>query len=144
MTQVNVLLNPPLFVASSTAAQSVTTTWVGVSWTSVVNDSYNGFSAPSRYIAQVPGWYECFGNIAYASNATGFRSARIAVNGNPVGGGTGDVPASPDLTSLSAGATVFLNAGDFVELQAWSGGATVATAALADHRPRFNVRWVHQ
>lgn len=90
-------------------------------------DSHSGHSDSvnnSRYVAPYTAWYLCSGGYTPASNTTGVRGTRWAVNGTAVN--------ASQIFLLASGAggdgfparmkQVFLNAGDYLELQVWQNG----------------------
>lgn len=148
---INFLTGSPIFVGYQSAAQSIPNnafTSVGLDTTAI--DNYGGHSNTvnnSRYTAQIAGWYETIGQTSFASNATGNRASDITVNGGaplprPESEFGTDTNAS-SATIFQIAAPVFLNVGDFLELQALqsSGGALNTTT----FSPCFlYARWVHQ
>lgn len=147
------LLNPPIAELRQTAAQSLpNNTWTGVIFdledvdTDV--DGVGGHSTVSnrhRYTARYPGWYQCSGGVGFATNTTGIRGVRWAVNGTGLSGNqataaptTGAVASVPARTKY-----IYLDEGDFVELQAFqSSGGALNTAVTADQQPSASIRWV--
>lgn len=133
------VLNPPLCVMRQNVVQSLTSgTWTALTFDITDTDQGNLVNPAgqhsivtntTRFTAVWPGQYLLDGAAAFTLNATGVRGARWAVNGTAVGAGTGSL----DQTTAAAfgpsvgapGQLVFLNIGDFVELQAFqnSGGA---------------------
>lgn len=144
------LLNPPVFVGVQNTAQSVGNTgWTGLSLDTSPLDSYGGHSNVtnnSRYVAQVAGWYTACGVFAPVANSSGFRAARLQVNGNPVLAGASYVIANG--TSEGGVVTptkdVFLNVGDGIEVAGWqNSGGSLSTALDVDLRSGLWVRWSH-
>lgn len=156
-TGLTFLLNPPIFEAHQTATFNNVTSTMG-SWTPISfadsagidTDSYNGHSTttnPSRYVAQVPGWYWISGEVNWAVNATGVRGARMAVNGTAVPG-TGMITAAVSgfATAVATGVRkVYLNGTtDYVELHgAQNSGASLSTATGGDLCTMISVSWAH-
>lgn len=142
------LLNRPIASLYQSTGTSSFSGWVTLSFDSATVDSYGGHSAtsnPSRYTAQVSGWYLCSGEICFSSSqTTGFRSAVFQVNGTRYLGSAQDLPASPDSTNIAPATTpIFLNAGDYVEMAAYSSVATTTTTSFGDLRTRFNILFAH-
>jgi hypothetical protein len=145
------LLNPPQCHAWQSAAQSLANnTWTSLSLNNTTTDPYAGHSDTtnnSRYTAQVAGWYEISGVAAFGANATGFRAAKCTVNGvaiNASNGYTGNNGATFNTATVTPTRIVFLNVGDYVEVQGFqnSGGA-LSTACLGEICSALTVRWVH-
>jgi hypothetical protein len=149
----NFLLNPPLFVGTQTSAQSIPNT--GSSWTAIglnteTIDSYTGHdnvTNNSRYTAQVAGSYLVCGVVAYATNTTGVRAARIHYNGNVIQGSAQMTLASPG-TNLTGVTTpiraVPMSVGDYVEVAAWqNSGGSLNTATASDLSSGLWVCWAH-
>jgi hypothetical protein len=133
------ILNPPIFVGTQSATQSVTSSsWTTLTLDTEQVDSYNGHSNAtnsSRYTAQVAGVYAVCGVSAFASNASGVRGTRIHVNGSVIQGSAQMAfPASGSGTALATPVrTVRLAVGDFVEVAAWqSSGAALSTIVASD------------
>lgn len=98
----------------------------------------------SRFTARYPGYHSISGGCSFASNVTGRRGVRVAVNGTAVNGST-VVLAATIAASVVVGNDrnlVYLNVGDYVELQAFqdSGGA-LNTVSTTDSQPRLMVSW---
>lgn len=146
-------LNPPLFVGTQTATQSVNNNaWTALTLDTEQQDTYGGHSTTtntSRYTVQVAGWYTVCGVSVWANNATGVRGARIHINGTVVQGTCGLIATvtTGSLTGVATPArTVFLNSGDYVELGGYqSSGAALATAVAAggDLASALFVAWSH-
>lgn len=141
-------LNPPLASLYQTTATTSLSGWTLLSFDASTVDSYGGHSAttnPSRYTAQVAGWYLCSGEVCFSSSqTTGFRSAAFQVNGTRYLGSAQDLAASPDSTNIAPATTpIFLNAGDYVEMVGYSSVATSTVTSFGDLRTRFNVLFVH-
>ena len=144
-------LNPPSFVGYQNASQTLaTTSWTSLSLDTTTFDNYSGHSNitnNSRYTAQVAGWYTCNGVYAPAAGSTsGFRAGRLAVNGTPVLGGASysGAPTTAECSVVTPTKDVFLNVGDYVEMQGWqSTGGNYGTAINSDLRSGLWVRFSH-
>jgi hypothetical protein len=118
------LLNPPLLRVAQSAVQSLATgVWTSITFDATVIDTYGMHSNSTnntRAVAIVPGWYWPSGVVAFAANSTSTRGARFAVNGTPVQGSAqfGPPTATGSLAYAAVSLPLFLNAGDYVELQA--------------------------
>ncbi|EST24394.1 hypothetical protein [Streptomyces roseochromogenus] len=150
--------NKPIF--NAVQASTTDTLTSGISWTSltfkdsagIYQDTYGGHSLttnPSRYVAQVAGWYTINGCATFSTTSTtGERGVRIAKNGTQVQGMCTMLQA-PTTTSVSPAIPtptrdVFLNAGDYVEVQALqNSGVQLTTIAGTDLSSGLYVRFSH-
>jgi hypothetical protein len=125
--------DPPRFVgyAATTPTFTTGTTSVSIPLDQEIIDTEGGHSTStntSRYTAQVAGLYLVSYSVSFAPNATGNRQVRLVVNGAALnqGGVSVEGPACNGTNSWigSGAAHVYLNVGDYLELQAWqnSGG----------------------
>lgn len=141
----NFLLNRPIGVFTQTSAQASWAGYAPISLDTTVVDSYGAHSNttnPSRYVAQVAGWYSDDGVIGYASNTTGARDALISKNGTALPAST--VTMNPTGTSTFTGQAVprqmtFCNVGDYLEIQGNSGN----NAATVGGDSGMTVIWEH-
>jgi len=146
----NFLLNPPRArLTQSTTATSVTqNTFVSIGMDNTVIDTYGGHSNStnnSRYTAQVAGRYRCVLVNAFAANTSGVRLLRGAVNGSGVPGSLVSMNATSALSAAQASeAPVFLNVGDYVEVQGYqtTSGALSTSPGTSDTAPCLDVQWV--
>lgn len=102
----------------------------------------------SRITAVYPGYVKLDGGVAFAANATNQRGARWAVNGSAIlasavllqavgGGNVTVVPARP--------IRVFLNAGDYAELQGYqNSGGPLDTFVSAEYSCSFDAMWARR
>lgn len=144
---VNYLIAVPVFLAYASVAQSIpNNAFTAITFDTEVVDSFNGHSGitnPSRYTAQVAGYYDVVGKVSWAANATGRRIASLFVNGAELGYTRGESNASSTAIAGScfAIAPVFLNVNDYVEVQGFqSSGGALNTAVTPT---TLAVRWVH-
>jgi hypothetical protein len=85
------------------------------------NDDMHDAVNTSRITIKTPGYYDCGMNVTFASNATGFREARITVVF--IGGGTLDIAAmrvpavSGFTTLLNISRSWRLDQGDYLEFK---------------------------
>lgn len=142
-------LNPPLFVGTQTASQSVNSgSWTTITLDTTQVDSYGGHSNSvnnSRYTAQVPGMYAVCGVTAFNTNTSGVRGARIHLNGSVVQGGAQmTVPATSSGTGLTTPVrSIRLNAGDYLEVAGWqSSGGSLSTITASDITSALWVCWI--
>lgn len=122
-------------VVNSTAAQSLANAIeAAISWGAKVHDSAASLEVwdpanPTRLVAHRTGVYDIAFNGAFASNATGYRRARLTKNGAGfVGSADISIPSAPTPVATSVSGTargIPLNAGDYIELRCTqnSGGA---------------------
>jgi hypothetical protein len=130
---VSFLIDPPRFSGMCTTAPTLTS---GTSYGSITLDTeqydteggHSTTSNTSRYVAAYAGLYQVVYSASFAGNATGFRSARITVNGSSITapGAVVEIPASGSGNSLVICSTTYtyLGVGDYAEIQVWqnSGG----------------------
>lgn len=143
------ITNPPLFRSlASSASATAAGTWYPASLTNTIIDTESGHSNvtnPSRYTAQVPGWYWVEGYFAWdVGGSQGRFECSIAKNGTIVPGAAQFSTRNNDLQSLSASTLVQLSAGNYVET--WgrqNSGTTINTFIGSDLCPSMNVMWVH-
>lgn len=99
-------------------------------------------SNPTRLTCKTPGNYSVYGNVRFASNATGSRIVAIRKNGT-------DVYASARIPAVNGGTTnipiyteIDLEAGDYVELTAWqNSGGPLNVESEAFFTPEFGMSW---
>ena len=125
----------PRCSAYPTAAQSVTTNaWLSIALTAEVYDivqsgdaaSHDNATNNSRIYARTTGKYEVTGQVAFVSNATGYRMARVLQNGSTVLIESHQSAVSGVSTSVPIPPVEFaLTAGDYIEMQGYqtTGGA---------------------
>lgn len=144
-------MNPPSFVGYQNTTQTLTNgTWTSLSIDFTSYDNYGGHSNStnnSRYTAQVAGWYTVCGIYApQAGNSSGFRAVRLTVNGNAILGGANysGQPTTAEDSQVTPTKDVFLNAGDYVEVQGWQNtGGNYNTAINSDLRSGLWTRFSH-
>jgi hypothetical protein len=148
----NFLLNPPLAYLTQTATQSVgVSSWTAINLDVTVADTYGGHSNVtnnSRYTAQVAGWYAVCGIAAWVSVAASTsRASRLAKNGASIAGSAAFVPNPSNGSSVGVATPtvpVFLNAGDYVEVNGWQTSAgALSTLAAGDLDSSLTVWWIH-
>jgi hypothetical protein len=146
---INFTENPPILETRQSIVQSIpNATFTALLFDVNEKDSVNGHSTSvntSRYTAVYAGWYVCSGAYAVALNATGNRGVRWAVNGTLLNGSDGWVPGTGTSNNTVVARTkrIFLNVGDYVELQAFqaSGGA-LNTSVTGEAMSSMSVQWV--
>lgn len=135
---VNQALSPPIFSAYQSVGQNIATGFGGLAATlgTPEIDSYGGWSAgtPTRYTAQVPGWYLFIGGFSFPVNSVGTRNAQIQKNGSTVRSiGTCTNALSTTSFNLNMQALgLFLMNGttDYVEMWGYQdSGSTLTTVA---------------
>lgn len=143
----NFVLGVPQFEGYQTTAQTIpatTNTAVALDTNSI--DTYSGHSTTvnnTQYFAQIAGYYTVRGLVTFSSNPNGQRFASIAANGTTIARTTTSCSAVNGFaTGLATGtATVFLNVGDYLQLQATQlAGGPLALAAFSSV---LNLEWVH-
>lgn len=147
---INFLLNRPVaFLTQGTVQSLPSSAWAAVTYDQSGVDTYGGHSNttnPSRYTAQVAGWYSVGGGASTAANATGQRGAAVARNGTRVQGGAAMSQAASALspTVPTPPTLAYLNVGDYLEIDAYqnSGGA-LNTASSSDLDSSMAVVWEH-
>lgn len=130
LSQVNFLLNPPQALVIQATLQSIPNgALTPITFDSSVTDGYGGHSNVtnnSRYTAQVAGWYNILGVVAFSANNTGTRTAEVFKNG------AGFAYSQDWFANNGANAAVAITfvkvqlaVGDYVELNGYqtSGGA---------------------
>jgi hypothetical protein len=143
---------PPAFRAYSTVTQSLTdNTWTSLNLDTEQFDNYGGHSTStntSRYTCQLAGIYLVTGVATFASNGTGNRAVRLAVNGTAYPGSFVKAPAP--VTTASGGqittALVSLAVGDYVEVMGNQNSGTALATSFSgpDVYPSLSVLWVSQ
>lgn len=129
---VSFLFNRPSAELRQATVQSIAnTTWTPLTFDASDFDNaggHNNVTNNSRYTAQYAGWYLLGGAYATAQNATGQRGAKWTINGSDLTGSGIFMPAISASGDVIPARTkqVFLNVGDYVELNAWQN----STAAL--------------
>ena len=146
------LTNKPICTVNQNTAQTLTTaTWTSITMDATTVDSCGGHSNsvnPSRYVAQVAGWYLVAGSSVFVANATSFRMARSAKNGSAVqssGVSYPTVSAAQHAALPVVAAFAFLNVGDYVEVQGYqnSGGNLNTTTGSPELDSGLSVIWDH-
>lgn len=151
LAQTSFSMNRPIAVMMQvTTTTSLTSgTWTSIGMDSSTIDNYNGHSNStnnSRYTVQVAGKYVVSGTVAFATNATGDRGAKITKNGAVVQGPyalTSSASTTHGISVATAGFIIACNVGDYLELQGYqnSGGA-LATQISTDQDSFFSVYWI--
>lgn len=145
----NFVLAPPVFSGYQTVTQSAANnTPIALTLDTESLDSDGGHSTTtntSRYTATVAGTYLVLGSVAWASNATGLRTALIKLNGNSVRGSQiVSAPVSGAQWSGQCWAVVSMNGStDYVEV--WSNqtsGGTLSTYSGSDSASAMAVYWI--
>lgn len=151
---IDFLMNRPAARVRQTATQTITTgTLTSITFTTEdLDDDPAGTGAhstsvnTSRYTAVYPGWYQVSGVVSFAANATGVRAASWAVNGTAINASASAIPNNGAATIVDVPAPtiqVFLNVGDYVELQGYhERGANLDTFVSGQHASSMDVQWV--
>lgn len=150
---VQFLLSPPRAELRQTSSQTFTTAVAAATQFNAedIDDDVDHIGGHdnavnnTRYTARYAGWYLISGAAEFALNATGDRFVWLTVNGGDVNGSVGFLPA--DATALIPvpvrTKTVYLNAGDYVELIAMqSSGGNLGTSVTTRDQSSMSVQWV--
>ena len=147
---VNFLSAPPVFVGTSTVAQSFASggAATAVTLNNNVIDTYSGHSVTTNnadYFASVAGYYFVSGGIAWATTAAaGARQFYITVNGNsttPLAYVGPAIGTASYFQQMSASGVVYLNVADYVQMQAGqNSGAALSTVATIT---TLSLVWMH-
>jgi hypothetical protein len=149
---INFLLAPPIARLRQATLQSIANA-VNVSVAFDTEDldtnvsgtaQHDNVTNNSRFTAVYAGWYSVGGGTGWAVSATNRRGNRFAVNGVAPSGTSSLGQAAAGTTMVAARREfVYLNVGDYVEMQAFqdSGGA-LNTSVAGDNGPTMTVRWV--
>lgn len=139
------LLNPPLALLGQTASQSISNNLVTtINWDNESYDSYGGHSNTvnnTRYVVQIPGFYDVLVSLDWATNATGTREASIIKNGVGIPGAFASANAASLSHGLQVSITVQCAVGDYIEATGYQNsgsGLTVGTGQSV-----MQVRFVH-
>lgn len=145
------LLSPPIFFAYQATAQTVpNAAFTPVPLDTEVFDTEGGHSTTtntSRYTFQVAGTYRVDGLCSFASNATGFRGAKLNLNGSTAVIGSEQLSAAVGSfgTTATTSAYVAVNVGDYVEMSAYQSsgaGLLLASNASMDYVTSMRALWV--
>lgn len=145
-------LTPPIAKLRQTVAQPLTTsTFTPLTFDAEDLDQnldgvaqHDNATNNSRFTAAYAGWYELLGAATFASNATGFRQAVWAVNGSLIlDYFTNAATISGNAVYVAArGQLVFLNVGDYVELNAWqNSGGSLNTVVATGTQSSMICQW---
>lgn len=139
---------------SSTGTQTLTTTTAtAITFDAEILDTLGAHSTsvnPSRFTPTVAGYYKCIGQVCFAVDTTGDRTAWFHKNGASVTGATpyGGIPAMNG-TGLSYGfahafATILCNGStDYIELFGeHNKGSNLATASDGNSCSYMIIEWV--
>jgi len=140
----------PICIVRQTVAQSLSNaTWTAITFDTEDVDRDNMHSTSvntSRLTAQTAGYYLAHGVAAYATNGTGGRAAGLSINGTRSPGRAVDLQTVATAATTSAApvsSIVFLNVGDYLELQAnQASTGSLNTSVLADVQSSLAVLWV--
>lgn len=140
---------PPTAVLRQAVAQSLSnSTWVAVTLDAEDVDSNNGHSTvsnTSRYVCQVAGWYTVCGIVAFAANSSGFRAARLQVNGTVVTGSISYGPhnSSAEAVIITPTRDIQLAVTDYLEVAGWQNSGGSLNSAVAGPNPGLWLRYSH-
>lgn len=141
-------LNRPYAILTTAHNQNITaSTTTAVNFESEVADSHNGHSTSSnisRYTVPQSGVYRVDAVVPWVGNtAEGKYEMHVRVNGSTAWVAGSTYKGTQNVTPImQGGATVRLNAGDYIELVVWQGtGATRAIDCTFNGGPRLEVIW---
>jgi hypothetical protein len=148
----NFLLGVPIATVYQTLSQSLTSgAATPVTFDSTAVDTYGGHSntvSPSRYTAQVAGWYLVGGAAPMAGSGSGtYRKLQIWYNGAAVAYATSELP--PPSTSAAAvtpalsPTIIYMNVGDFVGVYATADTSGVSVTPNTANEAYMTVVWAH-
>lgn len=144
-------LRGPLAVFRQMANQAIPSgAWTAVSWDTIDQDTAGGWSSanPTRYTAQVPGWYEVDARVDFVAGTTAFRSLALQINGyvNSVDrcAKMQVPPVSGVDTALTTSTCLFLATGDYLEAICYQFSGSASSLASQDGVSIMTVRWCHQ
>jgi hypothetical protein len=152
-----VLSGVTVFRAYRSTAQTIPTRSAeniadAIQWDDVGLDRFGGWTggSPTRYTAQIAGWYSFSGSVAYGSQAGGtIREAVWFTNGSLLAAGrsvpwvasavpTGAITAEARRVSLS------FNVGDYIELTPFQDSGSSISAATGSFRSYIAVQYAGQ
>lgn len=144
-------LGGPLAVLRQATNQAIPNgAWTAVTWDTIDVDTAGAWSSshPTRYTAQITGWYEVDARVDFIAGTTAFRSLAFQINGyvNSVDrcGKVQVPPASGVDTSLTTSTCLFLAAGDYLEAICYQFSGASSSLASQDGVSIMAVRWCHQ
>lgn len=150
---INFLLMLPIATVYQTVAQSfgLSGSLNPITFDSTAVDSYGGHSNtvnPSRYVAQVAGFYLVAGAIVFGASTSGtYRKAQIYINGTAVAYAVaqlGQVSSTSAATTVPISpAIVYMNVGDFVSLYGTADVASLPTVANGSNQSYMTIIWMH-
>jgi len=140
----------PKFQGRQTVAQSIpnaANTSITLDVEDHDNDSGHSTSTnTSRYTTVTAGWYWCSGHVCFTNTGTGGdRRALLAVNGSTVNGSQGNETsdASVPYAVLCSPTLIFLNVGDYLEIQGFqSSTAALNTAVSGAQQSALTAIWL--
>jgi hypothetical protein len=139
---------------SAEVTQSISQAIPDSAWTDVTfnaesldyDNSHSTVTNTARFTAQTAGWYQFSGSVGFQSSGAGSRrGTQWAVNGAIVDGSQAMVPTVAAALKVPATTMkIYLNAGDYVTLQAWQdSGANLNTSTTAGNKSALSVEWRH-
>lgn len=151
---VDFLLMLPIATVYQTAAEALGGSGVPtpISYDSTAVDSYGGHSntvSPSRYTAQVAGWYAVGGAVVFGASTSGtYRKVQIYYNGTAIAYAVAQLSQVQSVTAATtvpiSPTIVYLNVGDYVSLYAVADVASLSTIANSTNQSYMTVFWVHE
>lgn len=137
------LLNPPLFLAIQSGTQSIANnSYTPFTLATPTIDTYGGWDAgqPTRYTAQVAGYYTVCGVSAWAAaGSAGPRGTAITKNGSTVPGAASTAESAAGNGNQTATPTIdiYLAAGDYIQVR----GLQITGSSLNSSGSSLWCRW---
>jgi hypothetical protein len=144
---VTFIIAPPLCVMRQTVTQALTSTiYAPITFDTEDIDRDNGHSTttnPSRYTAQTQGWYAADGCVSFISGSASARGAKWTVNGADIGAAQFFIVLGGASTSQinPPSRKIFLNVGDYLEMQGNSFGTTPTTNSGTVNQSGVSIQW---
>lgn len=127
-------------IRQSVAQAILNATWTSLTFDTMQWDSHGMYSSGTntRLTCTVPGLYRISGNLSFAANATGDRSAVLMLNGaTSMAEALQKSSSSGDKLSISC--EYYLSVGDYVELRAWQNSTVSLNTAVSSMIPYLSI-----
>jgi len=144
------VLSPPWCQVRQTVAQNIATSaWTGLLFDTEDDDQdlWHSLAANTdRIVPQTPGWVRLEGGASFATNATGFRGTRWALNGTAIAGSQEIVPAATGGATVVGARSVAVQVNgttDIITLQVFqsSGGTIATTVSGVEAQSSITAEW---
>ena len=144
------LADPPRVSTYRNADQTITTATETIplfnAETYDTDTMHSTSSNQGRLVAATAGLYVCTLKVFFAAATTGYRQARIYLNGvgvEVIDEATNDSPSSSTTTALACYVERFLDVGEYVEASCYhTRGSNLALLGTGDRETTFTARWV--